>query len=111
MTTNRIDHTNCSHPRTPKGRAACRAGKPTFNVATGVLDMGTAPATKPKMLTAAEFGLDMRKPTGCTINTEHCENCGSTDYEDLHLGDQGYTACCNELVAHISRDCRNHHSR
>jgi len=32
------------------------------------------------------------------MNQEHCENCGSTDYEDLHTGDQGYTACCNELA-------------
>jgi hypothetical protein len=27
--TNRIDHTNCTHLRTPAGRAACRAGKAT----------------------------------------------------------------------------------
>lgn len=33
-----------------------------------------------------------------TTATAHCESCGSTDYEDLHTGDQGYTACCNELV-------------
>lgn len=31
------------------------------------------------------------------MSTTHCESCGSTDYEDLHTGDQGYTACCNEL--------------
>lgn len=30
----------------------------------------------------------------------HCENCGSTDREDLDYGDQGYTACCNELVCY-----------
>lgn len=30
--------------------------------------------------------------------TRHCESCGSRDYEDINLGDQGYTACCNELV-------------
>ncbi|WP_433117082.1 hypothetical protein [Micromonospora sp. CA-246542] len=23
--TGRLDHSNCTHPRTPKGRAACRA--------------------------------------------------------------------------------------
>lgn len=27
MTTNRIDHSNCSHPRTSSARAACRAGR------------------------------------------------------------------------------------
>lgn len=48
--------------------------------------------------------------TNCTINSTHCENCGSTDYEDVHCGDQGYTACCNELIAHDARDCRNHHA-
>lgn len=45
----------------------------------------------------------------CTIEGAHCESCGSTDYEDLHCGDQGYTACCNELIAYGSRDCRAHH--
>ena len=30
-------------------------------------------------------------------NTEHCENCGSTDAEDLR-GGHGYTSCCNENV-------------
>lgn len=30
----------------------------------------------------------------------HCENCGSTDREDLETGDQGYTACCNELACY-----------
>lgn len=29
---------------------------------------------------------------------EHCENCGATDYESLQPGDQGYTACCDELI-------------
>lgn len=33
-----------------------------------------------------------------TKHLPHCENCGSTDREDLVGGDQGYTACCNELV-------------
>lgn len=47
--------------------------------------------------------------TGCQINERHCENCGSTDREDLDSGDQGYTACCNELVSYGSSDCRNHH--
>jgi hypothetical protein len=31
-----------------------------------------------------------------TPTPEHCESCGSEDYEDLNCGDQGYTACCNE---------------
>jgi hypothetical protein len=44
----------------------------------------------------------------CTETDRHCENCGSTDYEDVNLGDQGYTACCNELTA-TSRSCRGHH--
>jgi len=34
----------------------------------------------------------------CDIQVAHCQNCGSTDYEDLNTGDQGYTACCNEPV-------------
>lgn len=45
----------------------------------------------------------------CAIQGQHCENCGSTDYEDLHTGDQGYTACCNELIAYDAAECRGHH--
>jgi hypothetical protein len=52
----------------------------------------------------------MTATTTCQINQEHCENCGSTDYEDLHTGDDGYSACCNEIVVWGSSDCRNHHA-
>lgn len=38
------------------------------------------------------------------IAEDHCQQCGSTDWQDLNDGDQGYTGCCNERV--ISRgDC------
>lgn len=46
---------------------------------------------------------------GCTIQERHCENCGSTSIEDLDYGDEGYTACCNELQSYGPADCRNHH--
>lgn len=49
----------------------------------------------------------------CTTNQLHCENCGSTDLEDVgnyaRSENDGYTACCNERVAWDSSDCRNHH--
>ena len=32
------------------------------------------------------------------IRDRHCQQCGSTDYESLETGDQGYSACCNEIV-------------
>jgi hypothetical protein len=32
------------------------------------------------------------------ITATHCQSCGSTDNEDLTTGDQGYSACCNEIV-------------
>jgi hypothetical protein len=35
-----------------------------------------------------------------SIAADHCQSCGSTAYEDLWLGDQGYTACCNERVVY-----------
>lgn len=39
------------------------------------------------------------------MTERHCESCGSTDTENLDHGDQGYTACCNELVCHgMERD-------
>lgn len=52
-----ISHAGHTHPATPAGRRACRAGNPTFNEATGVLDMGT-PKVRVKA-TAADLGLDM----------------------------------------------------
>lgn len=47
----------------------------------------------------------------CTINTPHCQQCGSTDYEDLYTGDERYTACCNEPIESDSRGCRGGHTR
>lgn len=44
----------------------------------------------------------------CQINQRHCENCGSTDPEDLQ-GEDGYTSCCNECESFGPADCRNHH--
>jgi len=36
---------------------------------------------------------------------DHCSNCGTTDYESLHTGDQGFTACCNEPVCTAGMAC------
>ena len=48
----------------------------------------------------------------CTVKTYHCESCGSVDQEDVGrqalVENDGYTACCNERVAHPD-DCRVHH--
>ena len=35
------------------------------------------------------------------IGVPHCQQCGSTDYEDVEFGpreNDGYTTCCNERV-------------
>lgn len=48
----------------------------------------------------------------CKITATHCENCGNTNREDVDPFNpelQGYTGCCNELIAHSAQDCRNHH--
>lgn len=50
-----------------------------------------------------------RPGSECTITASHCENCGSTDYDSVNNGDQGYSACCNEIVAFDNTFCRNHH--
>jgi hypothetical protein len=46
----------------------------------------------------------------CAIDEPHCEQCGSTDGEDTRCGEQGYSACCNELVVFGSADCRGFHA-
>jgi hypothetical protein len=43
--------------------------------------------------------------TRTAIPVPHCQQCGSTDREDLEEGDQGYSACCNEIVV-WGGDCR-----
>ena len=108
MTTTRIDHTGHDHPNTPKARAACRRrgiiaridAKPVDYIADHIRTQVANNAMKSRM---------DRNTTGCTINATHCENCGSTDYESINCGDQGYSACCNELVSWSSTECRNHH--
>jgi hypothetical protein len=49
--------------------------------------------------------------TKCDIKQAHCENCGSTYPEDIDdlMDTQGYTRCCNELVAYSASSCRAHH--
>jgi len=88
----RIDHSGCTHPRTPKGRALCRAGRPTFNPETGVLDMGTAPM------------IVVVPSSECNIHEAHCEMCGTINPED----EEGYTTCCNEPVVYAP--CGHDHS-
>lgn len=41
--TNRIDHTNCSHPRTPAGRRTCRNARaiPTISTRVGNIRRGS----------------------------------------------------------------------
>lgn len=68
------------------------------------------PITREGLESLYRDAMNDRPTGGCTIDGPHCENCGSTDYEDVNLGDQGYTACCNELVSYGTQDCRNHHS-
>lgn len=48
----------------------------------------------------------MSHSTSEYLLSEHCENCGSREFEDLYLGDQGYTACCNEPVCHYDNCTR-----
>ena len=39
------------------------------------------------------------------ISQPHCQQCGRTDYEAINCGDQGYTACCNEVVIWTADEC------
>jgi hypothetical protein len=50
----------------------------------------------------------------CTIKETHCEQCGSTNPEDVGFealrANDGYTSCCNECTGSV-HGCRNHHGR
>lgn len=103
--TNRIDHTGHDHPNTPAARAKCRKAARTTDtgrdyVADHIRNQVAAHAIKARM---------DRRYAQCTITASHCENCGSTDYDSVNNGDQGYSACCNEIVAFDNTFCRNHH--
>lgn len=102
----RIDHTGHTHPATPAGRAACRNS----------LAKGVTPGPEGPLTAAASASVDRvvaaiatAFANRCSIDAKHCEHCGSTDPENVDFVEDGYTACCNELVAWTKGDCRNHH--
>lgn len=66
--TNRTNHSNCTHPKTPKARAACR--RATFMPEGLVKDMTQA----------------------YEVHTR-CSQCNDIDPE---VDEDGYTTCCNE---------------
>lgn len=114
MTTERINHRAHGHDNTKAARAKCRRDMAAFRkvIAADVVaarDNYIADHIRTQVANNAVKARMDRNTTGCTINATHCENCGSTDYESINCGDQGYTACCNELVSWSSTDCRNHH--
>ncbi len=48
--------------------------------------------------------------TPCKIAEQHCESCGSTDREDVdYFTNDGYSACCNEIIQSGTHGCRAHH--
>lgn len=48
----------------------------------------------------------MMNNTNCNRPDLHCESCGSTDPEDINpFANDGYSACCNELVVSGPHDC------
>lgn len=105
-----ISHAGHNHPATPAARAACRkalaAGTTTTPVPLDYISQHIR-ATAAKHAIKARMDRAYAKAEGCTIDKLHCENCGRIDPGH----DEGYTACCNELLSYSRTDCRNHHSR
>lgn len=97
----RISHRDCFHDNTQGARARCRRQQREYDAAFESIG---APKTLPqndpnepgRVLEFAPVGI----PTFTRTTEDHCENCGTLDLEALMTGDQGYTACCNELVCH-----------
>lgn len=97
-------HKGHPHASTPAARAACRALAGAVD--RGLLDRNDYalrpqddPREPGRVLEYANVGI----PTFTRTNQDHCESCGTVDLESLTTGDQGYTACCNELVCHGDR--------
>lgn len=80
-------HETHNHPATPAARAACRR-------------RSTRPQDDPNMIGRVLEFAPVGIPTFTRTTADHCELCGTVDIESLTTGDQGYTACCNELVCH-----------
>lgn len=99
MTTNRMNHTNCSHPKTPAARAACRRTRTAENIAGEQV----AAARRPRKSAAAARGEQHAARIRLAAPETQCSQCGSTDPDDVSLAvcDDGYSACCNEPVEMI----------
>ena len=130
-----LSHTNCSHPATSSARARCRkavadaealgyaieaGSKVDYHVRYIRTDrrVGTFYTPEEAALAAQD---DFRAITGQTpiipdtvaavarpsaIDIPHCELCGTTNVEDVDpFSNDGYTLCCNELIAHDARHC------
>lgn len=99
----RIDHSLCTHPRTPAGRRACRAQGNAWTAAiAGDVAAHDAAVADPHY----PFPMPNLTTGNCKIDARHCEHCGSTDVNPS--ANDGYSACCNEIII-WTHDCRNHH--
>lgn len=85
----RIDHTNCPHPRTPAGRAACRAGRvmPVVAPATvdDIMNLLDNPPLVADLIDATSAGVDVApvapatRPIPVIVSTRplyDCRHCG-----------------------------------
>ena len=100
---NKMDHTNCTHPRTPAGRRACRAQVAAGGPAPVAVDYIAEHIRKTAANGAMKARMDREYAERTTITISHCSGCGSTD---VHDSTDGYTMCCNEpLVWNCGSRC------
>lgn len=66
----RIDHTNCSHPRTPAGRAACR--RDTYLRDAGIDTSGYRDEGNRGVIKAKDEWLPATVVPGCTNRNQAC---------------------------------------
>jgi hypothetical protein len=91
-------HANHDHPATPAARAACRRrANRTPDVSGVTRELVRDLFAANRRAAVLEFDPTITRPTFVPTTETHCELCGTFDAESLETGDQGYTACCNEL--------------
>lgn len=96
-------HKGHSHPATAAARAQCRKAQATIAATAAMSGIGQFEQSPQVKATMRRAEGRARKPR--IIAGAHCQECGSTDNEDIMFSEDGYSNCCNEIIVW---DCDNY---
>lgn len=92
----RMDHTNCSHPRTPAGRRACRAGNTPVATPAPTTDYVKEHMNAHLASYLMKARMDRAYDAAGVAEEENvCMTCGN---EAEAMSDGHYSECCNDRL-------------